>query len=204
MYDMLGSKQIEWILDFLSGSGPMGKLLLRRKDGFLFSEAKSYPAQAIVSDFRWGLICEDACSEAFSIFAADVKLKLDSRNVVCLFRECDFHKSDPCMKNESCSMVYVGYDIIDDIMYLLDESSNEEEIGRTIRRANKFMLMCEIRGGGQTPRRGDEITYEVFENLLDHLVGVAIGICDDMGICYIPYDAGLSKGDVNNNAPSEL
>ena len=37
------------------------------------------------------------------------------------------------------------------------------------------------------------------ENLLDNLVGVAIGICDDMGICYIPYDARRFTGDVNNN-----
>ena len=196
---MLDSEHIEWILDFLSGSGPMGKLLLQRKDGFVFSEAKTYPAQAIGSDFRWGLLCEDACSEAFSIFADDVKSKLASGNAMCLFRECDFHKNDPCMKNEPCSMVYAGYDIIDDIMYLLDGSNNEEEIGRTIRTANKFMLMCEIRGCERTLKRGDEIAYEVFENLLDNLVGVAIGICDDMGICYIPYDARRFRGDVNND-----
>ena len=59
--------------------------------------------------------------------------------------------------------------------------------------------MCEIRGCERTLKRGDEIAYEVFENLLDNLVGVAIGICDDMGICYIPYDARRFRGDVNNN-----
>ena len=63
---MLDLRHIEWMLDFLSGSGPMGELLLQRKDGFVFSEAKAYPAQAIGCDFRWGLLCEDACSEAFS------------------------------------------------------------------------------------------------------------------------------------------
>ena len=189
---MLNSKQTEWILDFLSGSGPMGKLLLRRKDGFVFSEAKTYPAQAIDSDFRWGLLGEEACSVALSIFASDVMSRLGSGNAICLFRECDFHRNDPCVKKESCSMVYSGYDIIDDIIYLLDKSSTEEEICGTIRRANKFMLMYEICGGGRILKRGEEITYEVLENLLDNLVGVAIGICDDMGICYIPYDVGGS------------
>ena len=179
---MLDLRHIEWMLDFLSGSGPMGELLLQRKDGLVFSEAKAYPAQAIGCDFRWGLLCEDACSEAFSEFAADVKFRLGRGNATCLFRECDFHKNDPCMRHETCAMVYAG----DDIMYLLDGSSNDDEVDRTIRKANKFMLMCEVCGCERTIKRGDEITYEMFDALLDHLVGVAIDICDDMGICYIP------------------
>ena len=58
---MLDSEHIEWILDFLSGSGPMGKLLLQRKDGFVFSEANSFPGlqkeyrdkvfQTVIGDF---------------------------------------------------------------------------------------------------------------------------------------------------------
>ena len=179
---MIDSKHIKWILNFLSGSGPMGELLLRRKDGFVFSAAKTYPAQAIGCDFSWGLLCEDDCSEAFSMFAADVRLALGRGNTMCLFRECDFHKNDPCMRHEACDMVYAG----DDIMYLLGGSSSDAKIGRTIRKANKFMLMCEIYGCARAIKRDDEITYEMVDAILDHLVGVAIGICDDMGICYIP------------------
>ena len=189
---MFDSRHIEWVLDFLAGSGPMGKLLLLRKHGFVFSEAKTYPAQAIDNDFRWGLLCEDACSEAFSMFVEDVKAKLDRGNTMCLFRECDFHKNDPCMKNELCPKIYAGYDIMHDIIYLLDGSSTEEEISRTTRTANKLLLMCEIRGSERILKKGDEITYVVFESLLDNLVGVAVGICDDMGICYIPYDKSLA------------
>lgn len=179
---MLESKHIAWILDFLSGSGPLGELLLRRKQCFAFSEAKTYPSQAISCDFRWGLLCEDACSEAFSAFAADVKFALGRGNVMCLFRECDFHKNDPCVKQEACAMVYAD----DDIMYLLEGSNNEEEIVRTIRTANKFMLMCEVCASERSLKDGGEITYETIDSLLNNLVGFAVGICDDMGICYIP------------------
>lgn len=186
---MLDSKHIEWILDYLAGSGMMGELLLRRKEGFVFSEARAYPAQAIGCDFRWGLLCEDACSEAFSEFAADVKFRLGRGNAMSFFRECDFHKNDPCMRHETCAMVYAG----DDIMYLLDESSNDEEVDRTIRKANKCMLMCEVCGCERTIKRGDEISYDVLDALLYSLVGIAIGICDDMGICYIPYRRVCSK-----------
>lgn len=174
---------IEWIQNFLSGSGQMGELLLQRWNGFMLSEAKTYPVQAIGCDFRWGLLCEDACPEAFSIFTADVKFRLSRGNAMCLFRECDFHKNDPCVRNEKCAMVYVG----DDIIYLLDGSNNDDEIGRTIRKANKFMLMCEVCGCERTLKRGEEISYDVLDALLDHLVGVAVGICDDMGVCYVPY-----------------
>ena len=79
-------------------------------------------------------------------------------------------------------MVYAD----DDIMYLLDGSNNEDEIVRTIRTANKFMLMCEVCAPEQPLKKGDEITYETIDNLLNNLVGFAVGICDDMGICYIP------------------
>ena len=179
---MLKSKHIAWILDFLSGSGPMGELLLRRKQYFSFSEAKTFPSQAIGCDFRWGLLCENACSEAVSLFATDVKFRLGRGNVMCLFRECDFHKNDPCMSHGACVMVYAD----DDIMYLLDGSSNDDEIVRTIRAANKFMLMCELRASDRSLKNGDEIKYETIDNLLNNLVGFAVGICDDMGICYIP------------------
>ena len=84
-------------------------------------------------------------------------------------------------------MVYAG----DDIIYLLDGSNNDDEIGRTIRKANKFMLMCEVCGCERTLKRGEEITYDVLGDILDHLVGVAVGICDDMGVCYVPIRSTL-------------
>lgn len=70
---MLDSMHIDWILDFLAGSGPMGNLLLRRKDGFVFSKAKTYPAHVIDCDFRWGLPCEDTSPDALSMFTEDVE-----------------------------------------------------------------------------------------------------------------------------------
>ena len=184
---MLDSNHIKWILDFLSGSGQMGELLLQRKDRFVFSDAKTYPAKAIGSDFRWGLPWEDECLGAFPLFAEDVKSRLGRGNVMCLFRECDFHKNDPCMRNETCAMVYAG----DDIIYLLDGSNNDDEIDRTIQKANKFMLMCEVCGCERTLKRGEEITYDVLGDILGHLVGVAVGICDDMGVCYVPIRSTL-------------
>ena len=53
---MLDSEKIDFLADFLSGSGEIGKILLRQKGRFDYAAASVFPAGANNLDFRWGLI----------------------------------------------------------------------------------------------------------------------------------------------------
>ena len=182
LHAMLTQTQIEWVLDFLSGSGPLGAMLCERKAHLDFSSARIFPAAAHDSDFRWGLPIEDRFNGGMSDFVCSVKRKLKDGHMLCLFRECDFKRHDPCMEHEVCPMMFVG----EDILYVLDAASEDDQIRDIIHTANGFMLMLLMSSEGCKFQRGDCVTYAQIEAHLPSLEGIAVGVFDDEGVCYIP------------------
>jgi len=179
---MLDSEKIDFLADFLSGSGEIGKILLRQKGRFDYDASSVFPAGANNLDFRWGLPPDNDFGYAFADFEKAVKGILRKPKAFCLFRECDFKRHDPCMQDEVCNMVYAG----EDIFYLLDGSSADELVVKTIKKASKFMLMCEFDGCVQRMRKGGDVSYGELEAMMDQLVSVAFGIFDDEGYCSVP------------------
>ena len=179
---MLSQTQTEWVLDFLSGSGPLGAMLLERKAHLDFSSARIFPAAAHDSDFRWGLPIEDRFNGGMSDFIRAVRRKLKDDHMLCLFRECDFKRYDPCMEHEECPMMFVG----EDILYVLDAASEDAQIRDTIYTANRFMLMLLMSSEGCKFHKGDCVTYAQIESHLPYLEGIAVGVFDDEGVCCIP------------------
>ena len=72
---MLTKMQTEWVLEFLSGSGPLGDMLLRRKTSLDFSSAIVFPkaASRLGLDFQWGLPIEDRFHGGVSEFVCEIK-----------------------------------------------------------------------------------------------------------------------------------
>lgn len=181
---MLTKMQTEWVLEFLSGSGPLGDMLLRRKASLDFSSAIVFPkaASRLGLDFQWGLPIEDRFHGGVSEFVCEIKRRLNEDCTFCFMRECDFKRYDPCMSREKCPMVFVG----DDILYLLEAHSDDEQIVDTINAANRFMLMLLFSNDDCRFGKGDSLTYGQIETMLCNLMAVAVGIFDDEGVCYIP------------------
>ena len=179
---MLTKNNIQYVRDFLSGSGWFGELLLAHWEGFRFCDAKVFPADATDCDFRWSVV-NPSIIHAIDSFKYEISHELGRGDTTCLFRECDFKKNDPCMKDEICKMVFAN----DDIFYMLDKTSTEELISETIKTANKFMLMCVLRGGECALHNGDDVTYEQLSDALKLLVAIGVGIFDEEGVCYIPF-----------------
>ena len=186
---MLTQNQIEWVLDFLIGSGPLGGFLFSRKDALDFSLAKVFPRAAQEREFQWGLPVGKEFCGGWVDFMSEIIRRMNDNSAFCLFRECDFKKGDPCMEHEKTPMVFVE----DDIYYILDSASNEAQMKETINIANRFMLMCLINGDECKWKNGENVTYKQFEHLLGRLLAIAVGVCDDEGVCYIPYDAERYK-----------
>ena len=181
---MLNNGQIEYVIDFLAGSGPFGEMLFRHKEGLVFSEAKIFPCAAQDLDFRWGLPPHDeAYNGGWLSFQNEIKSRLNAKGDFCLFRECDAKRHDPCMADEECPMVYAG----EDIFYILDETDDDAQIRETIRTANNFLLMGLFRGAKASFNRGDDVSYAQIESFMPFLAGVAVGVFDEEGVCYIPY-----------------
>ena len=199
---MLTKHQEEYVLDFLSGSGPMGVLFLCCKNRFDIAGAKIFPAQAFDCDFRWGLPPDRFPRGGLGDFSAEVSRILKAGCEICLFRECDFKKSDPCMATESSPMAFVK----DDIFYLLKSDSDYDVVCDTIYKADKFLLMGSFSVGSWRVLFGDSgfssgedsfnlskdntFTYAKLEEALAYLMGIAIGIFDEEGVCYIPCLSG--------------
>ncbi|MBE6382974.1 MAG: hypothetical protein E7049_08205 [Lentisphaerae bacterium] len=179
---MLSHNQITWLLEALAGSGPLGKILFAEKDRLDFSAAKVFPDAAKDWDFRCGLPADKQFCGGWMAFASELKRNLKCDGAFCLFRECDFKKNDPCMALEKSAMVFAG----DDIFYIIDGSSDDVQIAETIKTANRFMLMCLISGGESKFVKGDNVTYAQIERVLGGLLAVAVGVCDDEGVCFIP------------------
>ena len=83
---MLTKHQEEYVLDFLSGSGPMGELFLCCKNRFDIAGAKIFPAQAFDCDYTEGSSITLGMKKR--IFACDKNGRM--RNLVTLLRSLPF------------------------------------------------------------------------------------------------------------------
>ena len=79
-------------------------------------------------------------------------------------------------------MMFVG----EDILYVLDVASEDDQIRDTIYTASRFMLMLLMSSEGCMFHKGDSVTYAQIEAHLSCLEGIAVGVFDDEGVCYIP------------------
>ncbi len=186
---MLNDSQVEYVNDFLAGSGLLGEMLLKRKDCFSFSRSEVFPSAARNLDFRWALPEDEIYNGGMSLFQDEIKKGLKREGDFCLIRECDAKRHDPCMKDEKCPMVYSG----EDIYYILDETCSDSVIRETIqKKAYWFSLICLFQGVESPLRRGDDVTYARIESFMTNLAGFALGVFDDEGICYVPCTSAYS------------
>ena len=180
---MLNKGQIEYVFDFLAGTEPLGGILLQHRGSFCFCSAKVFPIAAQNLDFRRGLPEDEIFNGGMSLFQNEIVSGLKKKGDLCLIRECDAKRHDPCMAEETCPMVYAG----EDIYYILDETCSDGKIRETIqKKAYWFSLICLFQGIESPPQHGEDVTYSQIESFMTHLRGFALGVFDDEGMCYIP------------------
>ena len=184
---MMSESNRIYVFDRLSDCGNLGKLLLQRRECFNFLNAETFPsfAQFDDLDFRWGLSGNAHQDDMLRDFANKLDIELLNPKTFCLFRECDFKKSDPCIQDAKYDMVFDG----NDVYYLLSSMRDQLAIQETIKAGNKSMLMCEFSDCAKLLKNRETLTVDEFNALFDNLCAIAIGIFDDQGVCYIPFNS---------------
>lgn len=180
---MLSVNQMLYVLDFFAGSGRFGELLLKQKDRLDFDNAKVFPAVAQDCDFRWSCSGAVYLGDGLLSFEALVHGELNRGEFACLMRECDFRRNDPCIRRAKEPMVFLD----DEVFYLLDAANVDSQIAETIKRANRFFLMCMFRVHFcDALHVGGNMTYEQLCKIVRSTVAVGVGVFDGEGVCYIP------------------
>lgn len=183
---MMSKSNITYVFNRLSDCGNLGKLLLQHRKCFNLLNTEIFPSFAMLDDldFRWGLSGNAPQCDMLRDFTNKLDIQLLNPKKFCLFRECDFKKSDPCVQDGNYNMIFVG----DDVYYLLSSTKNQLVIQETIKAGNKSMLMCEFTDCAKPLKNRETLTADAFNALFDHLCAIAIGIFDDQGVCYIPFN----------------
>lgn len=180
---MLSVNQMLYVLDFFAGSGRFGELLLKQKDRLDFANAKVFPAEAKDCDFRWSCSSVVYPNNGWLSFESLVHSELNRGGFACLMWECDFRRSDPCIRRAKDPMVFLD----DEVFYLLDAANADSQIAETMNRANKFFLMCMFRVNCcDVLHVGGNMTHEQLCKIVHSTVAVGVGIFDAEGVCYIP------------------
>ena len=93
------------------------------------------------------------------------------------------------MKEEECAMVYSD----EDVYYMLTSNSTPRQIQETLLTGRKNLLMCQFNDCAYIPKENSNISSSNLDCLLNFLVAVAVGVSDEDGVCYVPFDINKTE-----------